>query len=308
MAYLLTVSRMDMSVRRRHWADPSYDPGVRLIGSRQMPVAYFGALVLVGDGGTIRRGIPLVSPKGMLRVDDRLLVACHTEIRSFSANLDSSCSLVSAPWCNDLHSLRPSPGGFLVASTGADAAAELAPDGTELWRWWAVDHGFPLDQRSEPWSLGKDTDHRNYVYPVDLQSIHLNAVAALDRDTLVATLLHRDALIAIDWATGAQRTLGDPVRQPHAVRVLDEGMITYCDTKTGEGTLARVEGDQLTVVQRVAAGTDWLQDATFDGDSWTLVDGANARVVHADRDGKVVRVDTFDPEWCLYETLPWPQG
>jgi hypothetical protein len=27
-------------------------------------------------------------------------------------------------------------------------------------------------------------------------------------------------------------------------------------------------------------------------------------VIHTDRSGDVIRVDQFDPDWCLYEVLP----
>jgi hypothetical protein len=235
-----------------------------------------------------------------------LLVACYTEIRSFSRDLNSSFRLLSASWCNDLHSLRPSPRGVLVAATGVDAAAEFDGDGRELWRWWAVEHGFPTDRRGEPWSLGTGTDHRRYVYPIELQSIHVNTLATLDASTYLATLLHGDALIAIDRESGAHSVVAG-VRQPHAVRVLDDdGLITYADTTAGEGVLARVADGRLDELGRVGTDTGWLQDAYFDGENWMLVDGANARVVHTDGAGAVRRVDHFDPDWCLYEVLPWP--
>src|SRR5690606_36081704 len=121
------------------------------------------------------------------------------------------------------------------------------------------------------------------------------------------TLLHRDMLITIDRATGAHAVMLDGVRQPHAVRTLDDRLITFSDTKAGEGVIARITDDGVDVLQRVGAETDWLHDAYFDGERWLLVDGANSRVVHADADGWIVQIDYFDPEWCLYEVLPWQE-
>lgn len=305
MPYLLTVSRMDLSARRRRWSDPTYDPGVRTIGSPALPLAYPGALVLVDDDGLIRKGIPLLSPKGMLFHGDRLLVACYDEIRSFSLDLTESSSLVNESWCNDLHSLRASADGILVAATGVDAVAEFSATGATTWLWWAAENGFPTDLRGEPWSLGTDQDHRTRSYPVELQSIHVNAVAPLDDETYVATLLHRDSLITIDRRTGEHRVLLDGVPKPHAARVRPDGLVTYADTTTGEGVLAEVYDGRLKVLQRVGAETRWLHDAHFDGTRWMLADGENARVVHVDAEGEVIRVDQFHPDWCLYEVLPW---
>ena len=305
MPYLLTVSRTDYSARKLHWADPSYDPGVRMIGSPQMPLPYPGAMVLVDDDGCIREAVPLFSPKGMALSGDRLLVACYTEIRSFNLALTESFPLVKAAWCNDLHSLRATSRGFLVAGTGVDVLVEFDPQGRELWRWWAVDHGFPDDIEGRPWSLGRDVDHSRRVYPVDLQSVHINAVAELGPDTFVASPLHRDSLISIDRSTGSTRVLMNDLPQPHAVRVLHDDLITFADTRSGEGVLARVEDGKVNVLSRVSVETDWLQDAFYDGREWTLVDGANCRVLHTDADGNILRVDSFDKEWCLSETLPW---
>lgn len=306
MAYLLTVSRMDFSKRKQRWSDPSYTPRIRKIGTPDSPIAYPGLLVLVDDDGRIRRSVPFDSPKGMLWTDAGLLVACFSEIRSCGADLDDSITLVRETWCNDLHSLRPSPRGLLVAAAGVDAAFELAPDGKTLWEWWAADHGFTTDQRGEPRLPAKEEDHRNLVYPVEMQTTHINAIAALDGTTFLATLFHEGALVAVDVDTGECSVLLEGLGRPHAVRVLGNGMVTLADTTAGTAILGRVQRRRFEVLQRIDTGTSWLHDAHFDGERWMFVDGANSRVLHADATGAVLQIDTFDPEWCLYEVLPWP--
>lgn len=305
MAYLLTVSRTDFSRRRQRWTDPSHRSKIRTVGSPELPLGYPGALVLVDDRGEIRYGVPMDGPKGMLEVADGLLVACYTEVRLLSTDLSRSHRLVSGPWCNDLHSLRPSPNGFVVAVAGVDAAHELADDGSVRWSWWAAEHGFTTDQRSEPYTLVKDRDHRRFSYPVDLQSTHINAIAALDDATFLATVFHDGTLVSIDRATGDCAVVVSGLQRPHAIRVLDDGTVTFSNTGAGEAVRGRVRDGNLEVLQQIDAKTTWLHDAYFTGDGWMLVDGANSRVVHTDAEGTVLRIDTFDPDWCLYEVLPW---
>lgn len=308
MAYLLTVSRMDMSNRRKRWTDAAYRPTIQPTGTPERPMAYPGLLVLVDDNGDIRHGTPLDSPKGLLRTDAGLLVACFSEVRAFTDGVTESVSLVSEPWCNDLHSLRPSPNGFLVASAGVDAASEVSPDGKTLWTWWGGEHGFAAAAGDWPKSLEPDDDHRMLIYPVEMQSTHINAMAALDEQTFLATIFHHNVLVSVDRDTGDWSTLLGGLRQPHAIRVLGDGLISLADSRSGTAILARVDGQSVTVVQRVDAHTTWLQDAYFDGEGWTFVDGTGVRVIHADSAGRVLQVDTFDPEWCLYETLPWAEA
>jgi hypothetical protein len=299
---------MDFSTRRNRWADPSHRPSIRIIGSPEMPVAYPGLLVVVGDDGTVSRSIPLASPKGMLSTPDGLMVACYSEIRLFNGDLTSSTTFLSEPWCNDLHSLRPSPNGVLVAVAGVDAAFEISPSGATTWSWWAAEHGFSTDRRGDPVTPARECDHRRFSYPVEGQSTHINAIATLNNETFLATLFQHNMLAAVDRESGDVSLLLNGLQRPHAIRVFDDGTITLANTAMGEAIVARVHDGVAEVVQRLDTGTSWLHDAYFDGEDWMFVDGANSRVVHADGKGNVLRVDTFDPDWCLYEVLPWSQA
>jgi hypothetical protein len=260
-------------------------------------------LVRVDDGGQIEQMVPLWSPKGMLNSEGRVLVACYSEVRAFSPDLNSSTTFISDDWCNDLHSLRPSSRGILLAVSGVDAAVEFSSTGNVLWQWWAVEHGFATNRKGEPWALEKQKDHRRFSYPIELQSTHINAIAELDESTYIATLLHRDVLISIDRATGRCSVLLEGLGRPHAVRVIDRDLVTLADTTAGDGVIVRIRAGRATVADRVHADTRWLHDAYYNGKQWLLVDGANSRVVHVDETGRVARVDNFDSEWCLYEVL-----
>lgn len=309
MQYLLTVSRTDFSRRRARWTTvpPSSfsRPRIKTIGSPELPLAYPGLLALIDEDGLIVKSIPLWGPKGLLYNEDRLLVACFTEIRSFSMDLSSSFCFATEMWFNDLHSLRPSSRGVLVAATGVDVAAELSTKGKTLWQWWAAENGFLVNAMGEPWSLGKNNDHRKYSYDIELQLTHLNCIAALDDSTIVATFFHQNALVSIDRVSGDWSVILDGLVKPHAVRVLGDGLITVADTTNGTGILLRVCNGRSEILNKVSINTTWLHDAFFDGNQWLLVDGANSRVVHTDVNGNTIRVDRFDSEWCLYEVLPW---
>jgi hypothetical protein len=306
MAYLLTVSRTDYSARKRRWSEPGYRSKVRTIGSPELRITYPGLLLLVDDNGHIAEAVPLLNPKGMLRTEDGVLVACFAEIRHLSSDLTSSARFLSEPWSNDLHSLRPSGPNMLVAVAGVDAAFEVSPSGTTTWAWWAAEHGYSKTSDGEPWTLGTDKDHRKLSYPAGRQSTHINCMAALDEETYLATLPMPDQLIAVNRATGARTVLLDGLGHPHAVRVLGDGLVTLADTTAGQGLLVRVGPSRAEVLERVEIDTTWLHDVHYDDDGWLLVDGANARVLRCDRRGRVLQVDTFDPEWCLYEALAWP--
>lgn len=305
MPYLLTVSRMDLSSRRQRWSDSSYRPTVRTIGSPELPKGYPGLLALVDDDGTVCRTLPLASPKGMLATPAGLLVACFAEIRLVTDDLLHSTTLASEPWFNDLHSLRPTPNGFAVAAAGVDAAFELSPAGETVWSWWAVEHGLSTDPSGQPRSVRKDGDHRGVSYPVEMQTTHLNALAALDDSTFLATVFQTGSLAAIDRSSGAVTPLLTALRRPHAVRVPGDGTVTLADTGAGHAVRTRVRGGRAKATERIDAGTSWLHDAHLVEDGWIFVDGAHSRVVHADAAGNARRVDTFDPDWCLYEVLPW---
>jgi hypothetical protein len=305
MPYLLSVSRTDFSKRKANWANPDYRSRTRVFYTPELSLPYFGVVLVVGDDGRIEDSLPLWGPKGMLYAGDRLLVACYSEIRAFDRDLTGSSQLISEPWCNDLHSLRPSERGVLVAVSGLDAAFEVGLDGSVVWEWWAADSGLATTKQGDPWALGKDKDHRLFSYPIEDQSTHINAIAALDESTLVATLLHQNMLIAIDRETGEWSTLFENLGRPHAVRTVADHTITFADTLAGTGVVARVEDGRAEVLERVTVDTSWIHDAYLDDDRWLFVDGANCRVIHTDRSGDVVHVDQFDPDWCLYEVLPF---
>jgi len=83
------------------------------------------------------------------------------------------------------------------------------------------------------------------------------------------------------------------------------GVMTLADTSAGQALSVQLQDGVWTVVERVDASTNWLQDVYRHEHGWILVDGAQARVLHLDDCGNIVQVHQFDREWCLYEALPW---
>jgi hypothetical protein len=305
LPYLLTASRTDYSQRKANWRDPDYRSRTRRFGTLERPLQFPGVMALVDDDGDIRTMESLWSPKGMYVHDGGVLVACYAQVREYSLDLTSARVLIDEPWCNDLHSMRRGPDGVLLAVSGLDLAVEFDPvGGREVWNWWAVDHGYDVDVEGRPWSLDRTADHRRWSYPIEMQSLHMNAIAMLNENTLVATLLHRNELIEIDRSSGKVRVLLDDLTRPHAVRVLPDGRLTVADTCRGRGLVVEVDEHGGKVVDQVQIDTPWLHDAVFDGDGWWLADGANARVVRTDSSGAVSSIHQFDPEWCLYEVVP----
>ncbi|MBX5451212.1 MAG: hypothetical protein IRZ24_14190, partial [Thermogemmatispora sp.] len=97
---------------------------------------------------------------------------------------------------------------------------------------------------------------------------------------------------------------------PHSVRILDSEHFTVADTVGGRALLARLPDPQskATIEAVVEAGTDWLQDCSYDprSQTWVLVDGKASRVVlrSGTTGGTELTAIQFDPEWRLYEALP----
>jgi hypothetical protein len=259
----------------------------------------------VDETGHVERAVPLWGPEGLLPFCGRLLVACPWSIRSLSFELDDERSFLSQPWCNYLHSMRVTVRGLLVAASGVDALFELGADATLRWQWWATEHGYMESACGGPRHLEPLAEHRGLKYDTPLHSTHVNSALELDDATILATLFHQGELVAINRATGESRRLLGGLKRPHAVRRCPDGTLTLANTGAGEALrLSLVGRERVEVQARVQCDTTWLQDAYFVDERWLLVDGANARVIHADASGRTLRVDQFPPDWRLYEAIP----
>lgn len=309
--YVLTVITRDLTDRRARWSRERAHgrPRPQITEWHPTPLddPQVGLLVAVDGYGEVTRTAPCDTPQGILAVPDGYLIARHNVIELWSRELAYQRDHASLPWFNDVHSLRASDQGVVIAASGTDTVTEISPTGELRWTWWGAEHGFDTDTFGSRRVLDPAADHRGIVYDTWLQATHVNSAMALGEDTVLATLFHQNSLACIDRHTGDTRPLLEGLARPHAIR-RQGGMLTLADTAHGVGLVARVHKEdspadcQVEVEQRVAVSTNWLQDwqALPDG-IFVAVDGERPAVVFLTADGEVIRRDEFEPSWYLYE-------
>lgn len=310
--YVLSVISQDLPVRRARWDTERVfgrkPPKIGAWSPRPPGDPAMGLLVSVDGYGTITGAVPCDTPQGITAVADGYLVARHNVIELWSRTLVYERDHAAYPWFNDLHSLRPSEHGMVVAVSGTDTITEIFSSGELRWLWWGTEHGFDTDTFGNPRAISTLDDHREIVYDTWLQATHVNSALALGSDVVLATLFHQGSLASIDRHTGAVRTLLGGLARPHAVR-WRAGVLTLADTANGIGLVCRVAGAEGSTVDcrvevdhQIKVGTAWLQDWHVLADGVCVaVDGERPAVVFVTADGEVIRRDEFDPAWYLYE-------
>lgn len=312
-AYLLSVISQDLLVRRARWDRER-------VSGRKMPkidrwkptpvnAADVGLLVSVNGDGDIVQTAPCDTPQGILAVDPGYLVARHNVIEFWNDELSYERDHASHPSFNDLHSVRASQQGMIVAASGTDSISEISDSGEVQWLWWGVEHGFDTDPFGNRRELSPLDDHREILYDTWLQTTHVNSALALNQNVVVATLFHQGCLVSIDRRTGETYILLDGLSRPHAIRRHPSGRLSLADTVRGSGLICDVTGEhgpaaavRVQVRHRVEVGTRWLQDwHVLDDGVVVAVDGERPAVVFLRTTGEVIRRDEFDPAWYLYE-------
>jgi hypothetical protein len=104
---------------------------------------------------------------------DTLYVPTTTEVMVYKFPSFRCVRHESLPCFNDLHHVRPSPGGnLIVANTGLDMVLEIAPDGLVVEEWPSLDEDLwsrfsrDVDYRLVP-STQPHASHPNFTYFVD---------------------------------------------------------------------------------------------------------------------------------------------
>jgi hypothetical protein len=306
-AYLLSVTARDVHVRRERWQRESQTGRVRADPLPWQPPApssaAFGLLVAVDSRGRIECARPCPTPQGVCSYRDGWLVAEYNRLRYWTQSLAPTAFVSTSALFNDIHSVRRDLEHVLVTSTGIDAIIELAmPDLATSWQWHAPDHGFDRDTFGFTRRIGHLEDHRAIYYDTWIRTTHVNSAIALDGERILATLFHQQMLVTIGKSSGLVTPVLKELRRPHALRHC-RGAITVADTGRGRALLGHVVADRFEVAEVVELpGCAWLQDCQLvDDDTWLMVDGAEARVVFTDRDGRVLAIDRFDSSWYLYE-------
>ncbi|WP_322481163.1 hypothetical protein [Thermogemmatispora sp.] len=313
MNLLVSCISTKHSTLKKHWADTGQQIACPLTvrGSLQKPNEDLGGLLCLVVDGAIERTLPLSMAAGMVPSDRGVLVTTATSIHEVDPLLrELRRDVISLPLFNALHSISRSAHGYLVASTGLDLIVEISREGEVLWQWWATDHGFTHTPTGVLRQLDKARDHRQEKYGTLSQTTHVNAVAEHPSGAVLASLFHQGMVIAIDREGGEWWPVLEGLDHPHSVRILDSEHFTVADTVGGRALLARLPDPQskATIEAVVEAGTDWLQDCSYDprSQTWVLVDGKASRVVlrSGTTGGTELTAIQFDPEWRLYEALP----
>jgi hypothetical protein len=185
--------------------------GLYLLGARQRKLLlkkeeewnlYESALILHLDTntGVVRRCIEYKSPLEVRASGDsssvfksgtlagKLLYACtSTEVMIYELPGFRRVGYVSLPCFNDLHHVRPSADGHLIAvNTGLDMVVKFTPQGRVLEEWWVLDE--------PPWSrFSRSVDYRKVESTKPHQS-HPNFAFELEGDLWVTRFRQRDAI------------------------------------------------------------------------------------------------------------------
>lgn len=304
--YVLTVTSCDLLARRSRWGAERLHNRTRSHPTEWRPKDRHdetnGLLVSVDQHGDIVRIAQCDGAQGILGVTDGYLIARNGLIELWDRQLGYVRNFASYPWFNDLHSLRPTDGGVLVAASGTDSITEVDVSGKVSWVWWGDEHGFGKDSFGVTRVLDKSDDHRRWVYDTWLHTTHVNSAVPLDSATILATLFHQGELVAIDRVSGVARTILRGLSRPHAVR-WSGGLLTVADTANGHGIVGRITPKlEFFEEYRVDIDTAWLQDwHVLKNGLCVAVDGGRPAVHFVTSSGEPVRCDQFDPNWYVYE-------
>lgn len=228
--------------------------------------------------------------------------------------LNSSFELVDSlatTLMNDLHSITPSPDGFLLTSCGTDSVLEVTPDGEPLWTWLACEHGFLETPRGQSMRIDRQCDYRSTLIDTRDQSTHCNSALATrqdGRDVVLVTLFHQGQLIAIDKQTGKHSALVHGIRNPHNIRRRADGWVL---SEARPGAVVLLD-DDFWIADVIEDDFNWVQDTLpldeegqlviADANNnrfvvWDVSQGKSARELSYSRDWDVYQVEVADPVW-----------
>ncbi len=199
---------------------------------------------------------------------------------------------------------------------------EIAPDGTLVWNWSAMEH-LSLTETGPFWrSQITDPFHMNAVEP--------------DGDGYVVSFRHLDAVVRIDRATGAivwklggaprpesLAFVGDPFGNfggQHDARILSDGTLTVHDNGSSQARAPRAVRFRLDTVARTATFVEQVTDSEAQtagssgsarklaGGDWVTEWGTNPFVTELAPDGSIVLRIRFQSPFYSYRAAPVPFG
>lgn len=213
---------------------------------------------------------------------------------------------------NDLHTILPSRRGFLLTSSGVDSIVEIDPQGQLLYEWCALDHGYDRCPNGQQRVLDRTLDHRYVLYDTMRHTTHVNSARFADQseETILATLFHQGAVIAIDKASGEARTLLDGLDCPHDLRPYPAtGGWLLSNTQQNETLLL---SEDWEILERITYDFHWVNSTIVLADgSLVIADVNNYRLVRVfPHEQRSPEIRAFPPEWHIYtmEEVPADQS
>ncbi|MDP7014685.1 MAG: hypothetical protein QGG36_02690 [Pirellulaceae bacterium] len=174
---------------------------------------------LVEDGEIVRT-IPCKPPgtpaRRVVLVGDyegMLVVGRRNSIEIWDREGGELIQSVYHPWIYSFHACLQHGQRLLVASATLDVVFSLDLEGEATWAWWAHRDGLAA---APSFVDSKDWASRQLTQEIDHNTAHLNSLRWKSDKVLLATLLRRGAVVAIDIGNGKQpvarieRELADP--------------------------------------------------------------------------------------------------
>lgn len=219
-------------------------------------------------------------------------------------------------------------GGSPIATVTDNVIEEVAPDGTLVSYWSAMDH-IPVSEVDPHWWL------QYLVFSSPADAYHLNSVEPTDTGYVVS-LRHLNAVIRIDKASGnIVWKLGGSARSEsltfvgdaygnfggeHDARILPDGTLTLHDNGTLQGRAPRAVRYSIDPIARTATLVEQITDADaassglvgsarrlIDG-SWVICWGGSPYVAEYGPDGSRVFRMSFQNSFFSYRASPLPYG
>jgi len=206
---------------------------------------------------------PIILFKSCTLHQNRLYACTQTEVLIYSLPSFELVDYISLPCFNDLHHVRPGPGGsLLIANTGLDMVLELSP-ARDVTRIWNV-----LGQH--PWArFSPEIDYRKGISTKPHQA-HPNHIFCVDDEIWATRFQQKDAICL----TEPGRRIAIDIERPHD-GVLHDGML-YFTTVDGHIVIANPRTLRIEqIIDLQAAHDDPAQLGWCRG---ILLDGRNAWV------------------------------
>lgn len=279
-----------------------------------------GLLLLVDwDGQRVIGGLELPKPTGFLCEGERVHVALwdHDEV----ATLDCAgpepriVRRVRHRWFNHIHTIEPTPQGFLLTSSGSDLLAEVDAHGELAWSFFLFEHGYGGRRHGLGTRFDPALDYNRRYLPAALTA-HPNSALLRDPDHVLATLFSTGELVEIDRRSGEVRVRLDGLSRPHALRRRPGGGYMLSDSEARRVVLL---DEALRPCGELRVDLPWIQDAVLAGER-LLVVGNRKLVSHALtqsasasegdnavlelREGVVRRRLAFGPDCRIYMVEP----